>query len=347
MRRPLSNSQRDPQVPRGGELRVLVRPPMEPLSAGAARFTQRVHTLRDRFVSETTFTPERLNGLTVLDVGCGAGRFLDIAGSSGAAVVGVDITTAVDAARENLTDRANVHLVQASVYELPFKADSFDLCYFIGVIQHTPDPERTVGSLPRVLTEGGTLALTAYERRRWTKLNGKYLARRLLRRVRREALMKALVCTMPVLFPLTEILFGSRSSDGSPHSRFRGELRPCAAAVAAAAVPVGDNGHLDMLAPVYDMPQRYEDIIRVLRAAGMADTGDFPPVVSVSSRARKAASGLTPDPTATPPGSLRCGCCTSATSRSTIRSRTPRWLPILPDWPRLGIPSTCSRSSQG
>ena len=61
---------------------------------------------RDRFVSETTFTPERLNGLTVLDVGCGAGRFLDIAGSLGAAVVGVDITTAVDAAPENLTDES-------------------------------------------------------------------------------------------------------------------------------------------------------------------------------------------------------------------------------------------------
>ena len=128
-----------------------------------------------------------------------------------------------------------------------------------------------------MLTEGGTLALTAYERRRWTKLNDQYLARRLLRRVRREALMKALVCTMPVLFPLTEILFRI----------------PVIGRFAAFAIPVANYVRVpqlslrqryrwaimdtfDMLAPVYDMPQRYEDIIRVLRAAGMADIRRLP-----------------------------------------------------------------------
>jgi len=191
--------------------------------------------------------------------------------------VGVDITTAVDAARENLTDRANIHLVQASVYELPFKAASFDLCYCIGVIQHTPDPEQTVRSLPRVLTAGGILALTAYERRRWTKLNGKYLARRLLRRVRPETLMKALVYTMPALFPLTELLFRI----------------PVIGRFAAFAIPVANYVRVpqlslrqryrwsimdtfDMLAPAYDVPQRYQDISRVLRAAGMVDIRRLP-----------------------------------------------------------------------
>jgi predicted rRNA methylase YqxC with S4 and FtsJ domains len=61
-----------------------------------------------------------LDGKVVLDAGSGAGRFLDVASGSKADVVGVDLTEAVDAARESLRGRDNVHLVQASLYERRF-----------------------------------------------------------------------------------------------------------------------------------------------------------------------------------------------------------------------------------
>ena len=101
----------------------------------------------DRFWKETAWTKEELKGKWILDVGCGAGRFLDVSSTAEANVIGIDISSAIDAAKENLKGRENVHFIQASIYELPFRPGTFDYCYCIGVIQHTPDPRRAVACL--------------------------------------------------------------------------------------------------------------------------------------------------------------------------------------------------------
>ena len=118
-----------------------------------------------RFYAETGWTKDWLKGKWVLDAGCGAGRFLDIASDSEAEVVGWDISSAIYAARVNLAGRNNVHFVQANIYEPPFRAGAFDGCYCIGVVQHTPDPQQTMRTLPRVLCSGGRIAVSAYERK--------------------------------------------------------------------------------------------------------------------------------------------------------------------------------------
>src|SRR5262249_28573778 len=118
----------------------------------------------DRFYSETGWTKEWMKGKWILDAGCGTGRFVEIASREDCDVVGVDLSNATDAAKTTLKGRRNVHLVQASIYELPFKDGAFDDCYCIGVIQHTPDPEKSVRSLPGLLKKGGRIAITAYER---------------------------------------------------------------------------------------------------------------------------------------------------------------------------------------
>src|SRR5438128_2735081 len=55
-----------------------------------------------RFYAETDWTKDWLQGKWILDAGCGAGRFLDVASKSGCEVVGVDLSNATDAARETL-----------------------------------------------------------------------------------------------------------------------------------------------------------------------------------------------------------------------------------------------------
>ena len=98
----------------------------------------------DRLWAETGWTPEELKDEWVLDAGCGAGRFLDAVSASEGQIVGIDISSAIDAAKENLKGRDNVHFVQASIYELPFREGTFDRAYCIGVAQHTPDPAKSL-----------------------------------------------------------------------------------------------------------------------------------------------------------------------------------------------------------
>jgi len=71
------------------------------------------------FVRKTGLNPEDFKGKLVLDVGCGMGRFAEVATRWGARVVGIYLSAAAEVAAENLSDREFVAF-QADVFSLPF-----------------------------------------------------------------------------------------------------------------------------------------------------------------------------------------------------------------------------------
>ncbi|HEV7377722.1 MAG TPA: methyltransferase domain-containing protein [Pyrinomonadaceae bacterium] len=225
-----------------------------------------------RVYSETTWTKEWMKGKWILDAGCGAGRFLEVVSREPCEAVGVDLSNATDAARATLRDRKNVHLVQASIYELPFRSGVFDGCYCIGVIQHTPDPQKSLHSLPRVLKRGGRIAVTIYERKPWTKLNAKYLIRPLTKRMSKRALLSVIKGLMPILFPITEVTFRI------PYlNRLFMFAIPVANYVSESKLTLRQRYHwaildtFDMLSPQYDQPQTYHDAETPLRSEGIEE----------------------------------------------------------------------------
>lgn len=128
------------------------------------------HLSETRFFDNVPWDPEWMKGRWILDAGCGAGRFSDVAASHGAHVVACDLSDAVDACRENtIANAERVHTVQASVYALPFREGSFDAAFCFGVIQHTPDPRRTMETIPRYVRSRGLLAYDFYERTPWER----------------------------------------------------------------------------------------------------------------------------------------------------------------------------------
>lgn len=117
-----------------------------------------------RFDSEIGWTERDLTGNTVVEYGSGAGRFIDIVSRRGPAlVVGLDATDAVDAAQENMGHRENVLFVQGDIFRSPIRAASFDFGYSIGVLHHTPDPERSFGLLVDAIKPPGKVGLSLYE----------------------------------------------------------------------------------------------------------------------------------------------------------------------------------------
>jgi SAM-dependent methyltransferase len=114
------------------------------------------------FRAKTGFTPEMLAGKLVLDVGCGMGRYTDVASRWGATVVGVDLSRAVDAAERNVGQRRHVHIAQANVFELPFRDGTFDFIFSLGVLHHTPDTKAAFDRLPGLLRTNGRIAIWLY-----------------------------------------------------------------------------------------------------------------------------------------------------------------------------------------
>ncbi len=128
-----------------------------------------VRTEEDRatFRNRTQLAPEELDGKIVLDAGCGMGRYLRISGESSASlIVGVDLSRAVEAARDLTRDFPRVSVIRGDLLRLPFAPGTFDHIYSLGVIDHTPDPRAAFLSLARLLKPGGRIAVWVYPRER-------------------------------------------------------------------------------------------------------------------------------------------------------------------------------------
>ncbi len=117
---------------------------------------------RQTFDEKTRFEKRDLKDKLVLDVGCGMGRFMEVAKDYGAEVIGVDLSKAVDVARANLKRFKKCHFIQADVFNLPFKANTFETIFSIGVLHHTPDTKKAFMRLPRLLKKNGKLAIWVY-----------------------------------------------------------------------------------------------------------------------------------------------------------------------------------------
>lgn len=130
-----------------------------------------------------------LQGKLVLEAGCGAGRFTEILLKKGAMLVSSDLSSAVEVNAENfpLSDK---HLViQADINDMPYADESFDVVVCMGVIQHTPNSEKTIEDLYKLVKKGGTLIIDHYtfSRSYWFRLAPIY-RRRLKKKAATETL---------------------------------------------------------------------------------------------------------------------------------------------------------------
>jgi ubiquinone/menaquinone biosynthesis C-methylase UbiE len=123
---------------------------------------------RHRFLERMRPYPaEFFRGQLVLDVGSGSGADSVQAAELGASVVAVDLSSAVDVTRRNVSD--DVLTVQADAERLPFDRGVFDFVMSIGVLHHLPDPQRALCSIAPFARVGGHVHVYLYwtPRRRW------------------------------------------------------------------------------------------------------------------------------------------------------------------------------------
>jgi SAM-dependent methyltransferase len=122
-----------------------------------------VNLSETRFFQETKWA-NTLHDEIVLEVGCGSGRFTEQAAKTGAMVVSVDLSGAVEANYALNGHKPNVLIAQADIYKLPFRYNFFDRIFCFGVLQHTPDVQRSFQSLTPYLKPGASLAVDVYKR---------------------------------------------------------------------------------------------------------------------------------------------------------------------------------------
>jgi 2-polyprenyl-3-methyl-5-hydroxy-6-metoxy-1,4-benzoquinol methylase len=227
---------------------------------------------RDRFFSFSGWTPQELAGKTVLDIGCGAGRFTEIALQSGARVVALDYSSAVDACWANNHAKGRLTVVQGDLYALPVADENFDYVYCFGVLQHTPDVAAAVRALRAPLSPGGKLALDLYPRLALNALWPKYWLRPLTSRLEPKSLFRLVQLMVPVLLPVSLALgrvpgVGRKLRHAIPVVNYEGVYPLSPSQIREWAV----LDTFDMLAPRHDHPQTPDTLRRWLLELGLED----------------------------------------------------------------------------
>lgn len=226
----------------------------------------------DRFWAATGWNPKDLKGKWVLDAGCGAGRFAEVALIAGAHVVAMDCSSAVDACYANLKQHSNLHIVQGDIYALPFASEMFSFVYSLGVLQHTPDVAAAFAALPSMVRPGGALCTDYYWKRFRTLMHAKYLFRPFAKSMPQDKLFTLLQRHVPNMLFISQIL-GRTPLLGKVLKR----LVPVADYTGV--FPLSDQqlkewallDTFDMLAPSYDNPQTAAKVSEWFEIAGFDD----------------------------------------------------------------------------
>jgi ubiquinone/menaquinone biosynthesis C-methylase UbiE len=119
---------------------------------------------------------------TLLDLGVGAGRMLELFAPQAERAIGVDLSTAMLAVargRMEETGLRNVQLRQGDIYALPIERNSVDLAVMHQVLHYLDDPARALREAARVLAPGGRLLVVDFAPHQEEGLRDKHAHRRL------------------------------------------------------------------------------------------------------------------------------------------------------------------------
>ena len=228
---------------------------------------------RATFRNRTGFRPEDLAGLTVLDGGCGMGRYLRIAAESAPRrLVGLDLSGAVIAARDLTRDLPGVQVVQGDLLRPPFAPGSFDRIYSLGVLDHTPDPRAAFLALSRLLKPGGRIVIWVYpmEKPRLERIMNAHRA------ISRRLPLWALVFLSRVMAPVGAL---------KRRMMLSGHRLIARAGVALNLLTIGVSMHpdpevrvcdtLDWYAPKFLSRHTQEEVLGWFKEAGLVDIVDL------------------------------------------------------------------------
>lgn len=109
-------------------------------------------------------------GKRVLEVGCGVGSDLVYLAERGALVTGIDLSPkSITLAKKHCRCFGmKAKLLCADAERLPFRDNSFDIVYSMGVLHHTPMIQKAISEIYRVLNPGSEAIVMLYHKNFFT-----------------------------------------------------------------------------------------------------------------------------------------------------------------------------------
>ena len=142
--------------------------------AGPMRALHAINPVRLRYIRDQACRrfgrrardPRPLEGLTALDVGCGAGLLCEPVARLGAAVTGLDPAPANVAAARRHAERSGLAIDyrEEAVEQAAARGERFDLVLALEVVEHVADVPAFVGACAASVRPGGLLVMATLNR---------------------------------------------------------------------------------------------------------------------------------------------------------------------------------------
>ena len=158
---------------------------------------------KERFEKETQWS-KHLEGEFILECGSGSGRFTKHALETGATIISLDYSNAVEANFKSNGSHQNLLLIQADIYQMPFRKNFFDKAFCFGVLQHTPSPEKSFKTIVEYVKTGGQISSDIYRKYWFSSIMPKYLVRHLTTRLDPHNLYKYVKKYVNIMWPVVK-----------------------------------------------------------------------------------------------------------------------------------------------
>ena len=230
---------------------------------------------KSRFFTQTNWDKEDLTNKNVLEVGSGAGRFSQIVlDYTKANLYSIDYSNAVEANFRNNGHHGNrLNLFQASIYEMPFEKGQFDKVFCFGVLQHTPNVEKSVESLISMAKKDSEVIVDFYPIKGWwTKIHAKYMYRPITKKWSNEKLLNRIEKNVDWMIKLSAVLQKIKLGflrRFIPIVDIYGTLPKGLSPQQLKEWCILDT--FDMFSPQYDQPQKISTVVAWFEKNGMKD----------------------------------------------------------------------------
>ena len=99
---------------------------------------------------------------TVLDMGCGSGRWSKYLAPNVKFIEAIDPSDAIFSATKLLSNVNNIRTTQASSDNIPFNDETFDFVFSLGVLHHIPETQTALIDTVKKVKKGGYLLIYLY-----------------------------------------------------------------------------------------------------------------------------------------------------------------------------------------
>ena len=160
----------------------------------------------ETILSRTNWNKKKFKNKIILECGCGAGPDTEILLKLGAKVISVDIA-GLEITKKNIPKNEKHFLLQASLLDLPFKKNIFDIVFCHRVIQHTPNPKLILSKILKYVKPKGAVFIHSYSSGWYQMCRWKYFLRPITKRIPPKHLYIMIKKSSKLLFLITKYLF--------------------------------------------------------------------------------------------------------------------------------------------